>query len=134
MNRRARDSACAAPASPTRRNLNVRNRSCPHDLAVLARLAMTARRIRRIVRRSSVTFRFPVKGGQIVLPGLTLLIRAHYRGAIGLKTGFTDFTGRCTVGVAKRGRTLAAVLLDSPQPLQLGEAAQSGFAHDSADA
>ena len=33
---------------------------------------MTTRRIRRIVRRSSVTFRFPVKGGRIVLPGHNL--------------------------------------------------------------
>jgi D-alanyl-D-alanine carboxypeptidase len=103
---------------------------------VLARLAMTTRRIRRIVRRSSVTFRFPVKGGRIVLPGHNPLIRAHYRGAIGLKTGFTDPAGRCFVGVAKRnGRTLAAVLLDSPNPLKhSARLLNLGFAHDSADA
>jgi D-alanyl-D-alanine carboxypeptidase (penicillin-binding protein 5/6) len=136
MNRRARELGLRCTRFADSYGLNGRNRSCPHDLAVLARLAMTTRRIRRIVRRSSVTFRFPVKGGRIVLPGHNPLIRAHYRGAIGLKTGFTDPAGRCFVGVAKRnGRTLAAVLLDSPNPLKhSARLLNLGFAHDSADA
>ena len=47
------------------------------------------------------------------------LIRAGYRGAIGLKTGYTDEAGRCFVGVARRsGRTLGVVLLNSSNPLK----------------
>ena len=94
------------------------NRSCAADLAVLTRLAMRDRRIARIVRRPQVSFRFPIKGGRLFLAGHNPLLRAGYRGAIGLKTGFTDAAGRCFVGVARRrGRTLAVVLLHSPNPL-----------------
>jgi D-alanyl-D-alanine carboxypeptidase (penicillin-binding protein 5/6) len=94
------------------------NRSCAADLAVLTRLAMRDRRITRVVRRPQVSFRFPIKGGRLFLAGHNPLLRAGYRGAIGLKTGFTNAAGRCFVGVARRGgRTLAVVLLDSPNPL-----------------
>lgn len=94
------------------------NRSCAADLAVLTRLAMRDRRIARIVRRPQVSFRFPIKGGRLFLAGHNPLLRAGYRGAIGLKTGYTNAAGRCFVGVARRrGRTLAVVLLDSPNPL-----------------
>ncbi len=95
------------------------NRSCAADLAVMTRLAMRNRRIARITRRAQVSFRFPIKGGRLYLAGHNPLLRAGYRGAIGLKTGFTDHAGRCFVGVARRGgRTLAVVLLDSPNPLK----------------
>ena len=93
------------------------NRSCPADLAVLARLAMRRERIRRIVRRSQASFRFPIKGGRLFLAGHNPLIRANYPGAIGLKTGYTSTAGRCFVGVARRGgRTLGVVLLNSINP------------------
>jgi D-alanyl-D-alanine carboxypeptidase len=43
--------------------------------------------------------------------------RLGYRGAIGLKTGYTEAAGQCFVGVARRGgRTLGVVLLDSRDP------------------
>ncbi len=95
------------------------NRSCAADLAVLTRLAMRDRRIARVVRRPQVSFRFPIKGGRLFLAGHNPLLRAGYRGAIGLKTGYTEAAGRCFVGVARRrGRTLAVVLLGSPNPLK----------------
>jgi serine-type D-Ala-D-Ala carboxypeptidase (penicillin-binding protein 5/6) len=95
------------------------NRSCAADLAVMTRLAMRNRRIARIARRAQVSFRFPIKGGRLYLAGHNPLLRAGYRGAIGLKTGYTEAAGRCFVGVARRGgRTLAVVLLDSPNPLK----------------
>ena len=98
------------------------NRSCAADLAVLTRLAMRNRRIARIVRRPQVSFRFPIKGGRLFLAGHNPLLRAGYRGAIGLKTGYTNAAGRCFVGVARRrGRTLAVVLLGSPNPLKHAE-------------
>ena len=54
----------------------------------------------------------------------------NYRGAIGLKTGYTDEAGRCFVGVARRGgRTLGVVLLNSPDPSkQAPKLLDAGFA------
>jgi serine-type D-Ala-D-Ala carboxypeptidase (penicillin-binding protein 5/6) len=93
------------------------NRSCARDLAVMTRLAMAEPRIRRIVRRRQVDFRFPIKGRRLYLYGHNPLIRLGYRGAIGLKTGYTNAAGRCFVGVARRGgRTMAVVLLNSRDP------------------
>jgi len=93
------------------------NRSCARDLAVMTRLAMAEPRIRRIVRRRQVDFRFPIKGGRLFLYGHNPLIRLGYPGAIGLKTGYTNAAGRCFVGVARRnGRRLAVVLLNSRDP------------------
>jgi D-alanyl-D-alanine carboxypeptidase (penicillin-binding protein 5/6) len=93
------------------------NRACARDLAVMTRLAMAEPRIRRIVRRRQVDFRFPVRGGRLYLYGHNPLIRLGYRGAIGLKTGYTEAAGRCFVGVARRGgRRLAVVLLNSRDP------------------
>ena len=93
------------------------NRSCPRDLAVMTRLAMAEPRIRRVVRRRQVDFRFPIKGGRLYLYGHNPLIRMGYPGAIGLKTGYTDAAGRCFVGVARQGgRRLAVVLLNSADP------------------
>jgi D-alanyl-D-alanine carboxypeptidase (penicillin-binding protein 5/6) len=111
--------------------LSAADRSCPRDLAVLTRLAMANRRIARIVRRRQASFPFPIKGGRIFLSGHNPLIRAGYRGTIGLKTGYTDKAGRCFVGVARRGgRTLGVVLLNSPNPLKHAAALlNEGFAH-----
>jgi len=93
------------------------NRSCPRDLAVLTRLAMSEPRIRRIARRRQVAFRFPIKGGKLYLTGHNPLMRLGYRGAVGLKTGYTDEAGRCFVGVARRGgRRVGVVLLNSRDP------------------
>jgi D-alanyl-D-alanine carboxypeptidase (penicillin-binding protein 5/6) len=118
MNRRAKvlGLRCTHFVSP--HGLEPQNRSCPRDLAVLARLAMRNRRITRIVRRRGVSLPFPIKGGRLVLFGHNPLIRdLRYPGAIGLKTGFIDASGQCFVGVARRrGRTLGVVLLGSPNP------------------
>jgi D-alanyl-D-alanine carboxypeptidase (penicillin-binding protein 5/6) len=98
------------------------NRSCAADLAVLTRLAMRSPRITNIVRRREASFPFPIKGGKVYLYGHNPLIRARYKGAIGLKTGYTGEAGRCFVGVARRhGRTLGVVLLNSPNPLAHAE-------------
>ncbi len=96
------------------------NRSCAADLAVMARLAMRNPRItRHRAPQARPRFRFPIKGGKLYLYGHNPLIRAGYRGAIGLKTGYTDEAGRCFVGVARRnGRTLGVVLLNSSNPLK----------------
>lgn len=118
MNRRAQALGLSCTRFADSHGLSPRNRSCPADLAALARVSMRERRIARIVRRERSRFRFPVKGGFLDLYGHNPLIRAGYPGAIGLKTGYTDEAGRCFVGVVRRrGRTLGVVLLNSPNPL-----------------
>jgi D-alanyl-D-alanine carboxypeptidase len=117
MNRRAAALGLECTHFASSHGLEDGNRSCARDLAVLTRLAMAEPRIRRIVRRPQVDFRFPIKGGRLYLYGHNPLIRLRYRGAIGLKTGYTNAAGRCFVGVARRhGRTLGVVLLNSPDP------------------
>jgi D-alanyl-D-alanine carboxypeptidase (penicillin-binding protein 5/6) len=118
MNEKARLWGLRCTRFASSHGLEKGNRSCAADLAVLARLAMRSPRITAIVRRKEASFRFPIKGGKLYLYGHNPLIRAGYRGAIGLKTGFTDEAGRCFVGIARRGgRTLGVVLLNSPNPL-----------------
>ena len=117
MNRRAAGLGLECTHFASSHGLESGNRSCARDLAVLTRLAMAEPRIRRIVRRSQVDFRFPIKGRRLYLYGHNPLIRLGYRGAIGLKTGYTNDAGRCFVGVARRhGRTLGVVLLNSRDP------------------
>jgi D-alanyl-D-alanine carboxypeptidase (penicillin-binding protein 5/6) len=71
-------------------------------------------RIARVVRREHVNIRFPIKGKHLDLNNTNPLLRTGYRGAIGLKTGYTALAGRCFIGVARRGgRTLGVVLLNS---------------------
>ena len=116
MNRRARQLHlhCTHYVSPD--GIEPQNVSCARDLAVLARLAMRDRRITQIARREHVSLPFPIKGGRLVLFGHNPLIRdLHYRGAIGLKTGYIEKSGHCFVGIARRhGRTFGVVLLNSP--------------------
>jgi D-alanyl-D-alanine carboxypeptidase (penicillin-binding protein 5/6) len=117
MNRRARQLGlhCTHFVSP--HGLENGNRSCARDLAVLAMLALHDKRIMRVAHRRHAELPFPIKGGHLFLPGHNPLYRAHYRGAMGLKTGFTDVAGRCFVGLARRhGRTLGVVLLHAPNP------------------
>lgn len=117
MNEKARLWGLTCTRFASSHGLEDGNRSCPADLAVMARLAMRNERIARVVRRRQVAFRFPIKGGRLFLAGHNPLIRTGYPGAIGLKTGYTNTAGRCFVGVARRGgRTLGVVLLGSPNP------------------
>jgi D-alanyl-D-alanine carboxypeptidase (penicillin-binding protein 5/6) len=117
MNRRAREWGLDCTRFASSHGLEPANRSCPRDLAVMTRMAMAKERIRRIARRRQVAFRFPIKGGKLYLTGHNPLIRLGYRGAVGLKTGYTNEAGRCFVGVARRGgRRMGVVLLNSRDP------------------
>jgi D-alanyl-D-alanine carboxypeptidase (penicillin-binding protein 5/6) len=117
MNEKARlwDLECTRFASP--HGLSDDDRSCAVDLAEMTRLAMREPRIAKLAGRAEAAYRFPIKGRKLYLSGHNPLIRAGYRGAIGLKTGYTGAAGRCFVGVARRGgRTFGVVLLHSPDP------------------
>jgi serine-type D-Ala-D-Ala carboxypeptidase (penicillin-binding protein 5/6) len=117
MNENARlwDLDCTTFTSP--HGLSDGDRSCAIDLAVMTRMAMRDARISGIARLPQAAYRFPIKGRKLYLSGHNPLIRTGYRGAIGLKTGYTNAAGRCFVGVARRnGRSFGVVLLNSPDP------------------
>ncbi|MCW3011542.1 MAG: D-alanyl-D-alanine carboxypeptidase [Solirubrobacterales bacterium] len=117
MNRTAQEMhlSCTSFASPD--GLDDQGFSCPQDLAALARAALDEPRVAAVVSRPRAVLPFPTKGGKLYLYSHNPLIRAGYRGAIGVKTGFTKRAGRCFVGAAERdGRRLGVVLLHSPDP------------------
>jgi D-alanyl-D-alanine carboxypeptidase len=119
MNAKARQLGlrCTHFASP--HGLEPGNRSCPADLAALARLDLHYKRISKIVRQAHAVVRFPIKGGKLWLNNTNPLLRMGYPGTIGLKTGDTDEAGHCLIAVVKRGsRELAVVLLHSPNTQQ----------------
>ena len=123
MNRRAArlGLACTRFSSP-HGLIDRGNHSCAADLATLARADLAQRRIRRITGRQRAIVKFPIKGGRLFLYNNNPLIRAGYKGVTGLKTGYTDRTGRSIVATARRGgRELGVVLLHSYNP---GEQAQ----------
>ncbi len=106
---------CTHFASPS--GIEDGDRSCAADLAALTRIVMAKTRIARIVRKAHAAVRFPIKGGKLYLNSTNPLLRMGYRGTIGLKTGDTDKAGRCLIAVVRRGgRTLAAIVLHSPDP------------------
>ena len=116
MNRRAKllGLRCTKYVDP--HGLNPRDRSCPVDLAVLAMRAMAEPRIARIARKRSARV-WPGAGRRLTLRTTNHLLREHYSGAIGLKTGFTKAAGHCLVAVIERGsRRIGIVLLNDKDP------------------
>ncbi|MDQ6916003.1 MAG: hypothetical protein M3155_09370, partial [Actinomycetota bacterium] len=112
------------------------NLSCAPDLAVLAHEVLRRPRLARIVDTRYVSFpsllphTAKVHGRKVTLwrPG-RLYLASHnpllldgYPGATGVKTGYTEGSGPCLVGTARRGRVaLGVVLLRSPAPGQQAE-------------
>ena len=117
MNERARRLGLGCTRFVSPHGLERRNRSCAADLAAMARLAMAERRIADVARIRYTQIRAPVRGKRLYLATTNPLLAAGHRGTIGLKTGYTSAAGRCLIAVVRRGgRTLGAVLLDSPNP------------------
>lgn len=84
------------------------NRLSARDLATIARAAMADPRFRELAARRRV--RLPGTGPEQTRNDLLLT----YRGATGIKTGFTDAAGYSLIASATRdGRELIAVVLDS---------------------
>jgi serine-type D-Ala-D-Ala carboxypeptidase (penicillin-binding protein 5/6) len=108
---------CTHFASP--HGLEPGNRSCPADLAALARIDLHHARISSVVRKAHAVVRFPIKGGKLWLNNTNPLLRMGYPGTIGLKTGDTDEAGHCLIAIVRRGPlTLGVVLLHSPNTQQ----------------
>jgi D-alanyl-D-alanine carboxypeptidase len=89
------------------------HRSTAFDLAILARAVLRDRWLARVVRMRHATFSTP-NGRHVTLAAHSRFLLG-YRGAVGVKTGFTDDAGHCLAAAATRGRrTLIAVVLHSP--------------------
>jgi D-alanyl-D-alanine carboxypeptidase len=89
------------------------HRSTAFDLAVLSRAVLQDRWLARVVRLRRAAFTTP-SGRRHTLTARSRFLRG-YRGAVGIKTGFTDDAGHCLAAAATRGgRTLIAVVLHSP--------------------
>ncbi len=117
MNRKARelrldDTRFASPSGL----VDVGNYSTAWDLAALARYAMANPRFREIVRTriARVHWAAPTYGKTYVNRNQLLV---SYRGADGVKTGWTTLAGHCLVASAHRGPVrLIAVVLRARDP------------------
>ena len=122
MNQRARLMGLGCTHYSSSYGLPDTNRSCAVDLARLAQVAMSKPRIARLVRKPQAKVRFPIKTGFLYVNSTNPLLRTHFPGTIGLKTGSTIKAGHCYVGVVRRGhRTFGVVLLHSPNELAQAE-------------
>ena len=84
---------------------------------MLAHVLLAQPRLARIVHTYYAALPFPIKGGKLYLRNINPLLRYHYPGLTGIKTGETNAAGKCFVASAERhGVRLAAVLLASPAP------------------
>jgi serine-type D-Ala-D-Ala carboxypeptidase (penicillin-binding protein 5/6) len=90
------------------------NYSCTRDLAILAHAVLNQPLLAKIVSTASAVEPLPIKHGKVYLDNNSPLLVERYRGADGVKTGWTTAAGQCLVGAARRGRTwLGIVLLHS---------------------
>ena len=113
MNRRAQLLGLTCTHYADAHGLNPRNRSCAADLAVLAMRAMNEPRIAAIARKRYARV-WPGAGRKLTLYSTNHLLRSHYPGAIGLKTGYTSPAGHCLVAIVQRGsRRIGVILLGS---------------------
>jgi serine-type D-Ala-D-Ala carboxypeptidase (penicillin-binding protein 5/6) len=90
------------------------NYSSAWDLAALTRVALRDARFRQIVRTRIKHVKWSAPTFAKIYVNNNLLL-GSYRGATGVKTGYTHKAGPCLVASATRGgRSLIAVVLDSP--------------------
>jgi serine-type D-Ala-D-Ala carboxypeptidase (penicillin-binding protein 5/6) len=87
--------------------------STPHDLMLLARAAMKYAVFRQIVAQRTHLITATTKHHRYFWTNTNLLL-GSYRGAVGIKTGFTSAAGYCLLFAAVRGtHALVGVVLDS---------------------
>jgi serine-type D-Ala-D-Ala carboxypeptidase (penicillin-binding protein 5/6) len=90
------------------------NYSTAWDLAALTRYTLRDPRFRRLVRTKRIQVRWARPTNSKIYLNNNWLLH-EYRGANGVKTGYTSKSGWCLAASATRhGRTLIAVVLDSP--------------------
>jgi D-alanyl-D-alanine carboxypeptidase (penicillin-binding protein 5/6) len=92
------------------------NYSSAYDLAALARYAMAIPRFRAITSTHIAHVKWAKPTYAKIYVNKNLLL-GRYRGADGVKTGWTTIAGHCLVASARRGGTkLIAVVLHAPDP------------------
>ena len=85
-----------------------------HDLALIAREAMTHDAFREIVSTSRATIPWEGRSYDRVLNNKNRLLTT-YEGATGIKTGYTKKAGRCLVfGAEREGMRIIGVVLNCP--------------------
>jgi serine-type D-Ala-D-Ala carboxypeptidase (penicillin-binding protein 5/6) len=90
------------------------NYSTPWDLAALTRYAFRDPRFDQLVKTRRIQVPWSAPTNSKIYVNNNYLLR-EYRGANGVKTGYTSESGWCLVASATRhGRRLIAVVLDSP--------------------
>jgi serine-type D-Ala-D-Ala carboxypeptidase (penicillin-binding protein 5/6) len=90
------------------------NYSSAWDLAALTRVALRDARFRQVVRKRIVHVPWSAPTYEKVYVNKNPLL-GSYRGANGVKTGWTRLAGHCLVASATRqGRTIVAVVLNDP--------------------
>jgi serine-type D-Ala-D-Ala carboxypeptidase (penicillin-binding protein 5/6) len=106
------------------------NYSTPWDLAALTRYALRNPRFTSMIRKKRIQVRWAAPTNSKIYVNNNYLLHS-YRGANGVKTGYTSASGWCLAATATRhGRKLIAVVLDSPNIY--GDARQLlnlGFSH-----
>ncbi len=90
--------------------------STAHDLTVIGRAALEREDFRTYV--SALRAKIPAKGKkQRMIYNQNRLLTGGYKGAIGVKTGFTSKAGRTFIGAAERkGVTLIVTVLGAREP------------------
>jgi D-alanyl-D-alanine carboxypeptidase len=92
------------------------HRSTAFDLAIAARAVLRDASLAKTVRRKDTVSVITPDGIRVFLRPRSAFLRT-YPGAVGVKTGYTNDAGHCLAAAATRnGRTLIAVVLDSPSP------------------
>jgi D-alanyl-D-alanine carboxypeptidase (penicillin-binding protein 5/6) len=112
--------------------LNKKETSTAADLISLAKRVMADPVLAGIVDQKNV--RVPRKNGSVSTVGSSDLLLGHYKGLLGVKTGFTNPAGYCFVACAKRGEVelYGAVLgakSESARFSQMRKLLDWGFAH-----
>ena len=93
--------------------------STAYDLTLIARAALEREDFRRYATSKSAKFPNPRKKRKnpITIYNQNDLVMEDYRGAVGVKTGFTSKAGRTFIGAAERdGRTLIVTLMGIREP------------------
>ena len=106
------------------------NFSTAWDLAALTRYALRNARFVRLVRTKRIQVRWSRPTNSKIYLNNNYLLHT-YRGANGVKTGYTHESGTCLVATATRhGRKMLAVVLDSPYMYQdARQLLNLGFSH-----
>lgn len=119
-----RDSHFSTPSGV----IDAGNYSSAWDLGALTRVALREPRFRAIVRRRIARIRWSAPTYEKVYVNKNPLI-GTYRGADGVKTGWTTLAGHCLVASATRGgRTVVAIVLhDANAPADARRLLDLGF-------